>query len=423
MAPHSHEQARREARANGNINDDNDHRKHFDGAEVEGEFVAFVADGKPHFPSLRVDPGEEESVRRAAAAVVAAAAASSPAAPTRGWKREQRPETVCPRQLAVATVAGGITNRLFRVSGFRGGGGISVGEEEVGDSVLVRVFGAEGMIDRDEETSVFARLARAGLAPPYHGRFANGRVEGWCDGYRPLTTEELSRPRIARGIAAAMAELHQFRPGHPQEPTLWKQLYDWWKQASTATFRTDAETMQCEALKIADLRNELDWLKSDVLPADAAVAFCHNDVLAANVLYDDGTGRIRLIDFEYGGTNYAAFDVANHFNEYAGGPPDHAVPDYSLLPDDGQQREFVRAYLETAAANGGRAAPSDDDAEAFAEQVRGFMMANHLYWALWGVNQAAGEGCGDYDYLLYVENRIKQYRICKERWREKHEGA
>ena len=66
---------------------------------------------------------------------------------------------------------------------------------------------------------------------------------------------------------------------------------------------------------------------------------------------NDSTNKktIQLIDFEYGGINYRAFDIANHFNEYAGGPPDDAVPDYTRLPTPGQQEDFVRRYLETAA--------------------------------------------------------------------------
>ena len=27
---------------------------------------------------------------------------------------------------------------------------------------------------------------------------------------------------------------------------------------------------------------------------------------------------VGIIDFEYGGPNYLAYDIANHFNEYAG---------------------------------------------------------------------------------------------------------
>lgn len=29
-------------------------------------------------------------------------------------------------------------------------------------------------------------------------------------------------------------------------------------------------------------------------------------------------GSVKFIDYEYGDFNYQAFDIANHFNEYAG---------------------------------------------------------------------------------------------------------
>jgi hypothetical protein len=45
------------------------------------------------------------------------------------------------------------------------------------DSILLRVFGGHGMIDRDVENSTYAALDHAGLAPKYYGRFANGRIE------------------------------------------------------------------------------------------------------------------------------------------------------------------------------------------------------------------------------------------------------
>jgi hypothetical protein len=34
------------------------------------------------------------------------------------------------------------------------------------------------------------------------------------------------------------------------------------------------------------------------------IVFCHNDLLAANILEDPATGELKLIDFEYGGANY-----------------------------------------------------------------------------------------------------------------------
>jgi thiamine kinase-like enzyme len=58
------------------------------------------------------------------------------------------------------------------------------------------------------------------------------------------------------------------------------------------------------------------------------------------------TDDIRLIDLEYGAINYAAFDIANHFMEYAGGTDegksDSGIPDYNRLPNNAQQIAFCK---------------------------------------------------------------------------------
>jgi ethanolamine kinase len=136
-----------------------------------------------------------------------------------------------------------------------------------------------------------------------------------------------------------------------------------------------------------------------------------------------------LIDFEYGGINYRAFDIANHFNEYAGGPPDCAIPKYKEhFPNLSQQRHFIECYLQAAArvrqnrnrnlqhdkCNGSAhnhsteaaaaaaiAAPTEvtehdeqdetaikqEDVDALMVEVELFLLVNHLYWGLWAVNQ------------------------------------
>lgn len=327
--------------------------------------------------------------------------------------------------LSVERVMGGRTNILYRVSGL---GSAAFGV----DVVLLRVFGAEGMIDRDEENSVFAALSVSGLAPPYYGRFANGRVEGWMDGMRPLETAELSVGAISRGIAESLATLHAGfdLPANLRmtEPSLWTQLNDWLDRAEKATFQNEKEASTATSLQLKEkIRPELAWLKKRVTAVissdDDAIVFCHNDLLAANILYDDTAGSIQLIDFEYGGVNFRAFDIANHFNEYAGGPPDISSPNYALLPNDAQQRDFIRTYLQSAAVRAARRKNGDsrpcdvnvteEKVDGMMEEVEIFLLANHFYWGLWGVNQAATVGCAGYDYLLYASNRIQHYWITK----------
>lgn len=37
--------------------------------------------------------------------------------------------------------------------------------------------------------------------------------------------------------------------------------------------------------------------------------FCHNDLLLANILYDEDLNSINFIDLEYAAPNYQAYDI------------------------------------------------------------------------------------------------------------------
>ena len=66
------------------------------------------------------------------------------------------------------------------------------------------------------------------------------------------------------------------------------------------------------------MKKELEWLKEKCEELKNPVVFCHNDLLLANILYDERNHSIRFIDLEYAGPNYQAYDIANHFCEFAG---------------------------------------------------------------------------------------------------------
>lgn len=59
--------------------------------------------------------------------------------------------------------------------------------------------------------------------------------------------------------------------------------------------------------------------------------------------------HIRLIDYEYAGVNPVAYDLANHWCEYAADYHTDTphVLDYSKFPDKEHQAGFVHAYIET----------------------------------------------------------------------------
>jgi len=59
-------------------------------------------------------------------------------------------------------------------------------------------------------------------------------------------------------------------------------------------------------------------LKTELSSAGSPIVFCHNDLLLANVIYNAEKNTVTFIDYEYSNYNYQAFDIGNHFAEFAG---------------------------------------------------------------------------------------------------------
>jgi len=377
----------------------------------ESETNAIIYD-KPYCPKIHVDTGDISSVVSTALSLLFHEDDNDDEGGSTPLKLKLQ------HRLEVKVVTGGITNALFCISGFA--------PDREYDALLVRVFGAEGMIDRDVETSTFACLSESGIAPKYMGRFGNGRVEGWLDGYCPLSLSNFQDEGTAEKIAVQMANLHfgfcvpsELHMWHnEEEPGLWVQIFSWIEKArKTTSYKTEGDDERAsKLLDLPGVATELDWLKNEVIPKDSKVAFCHNDALAGNIMKHTDTGVIQLIDFEYGGANYIAFDIANHFNEYAGGTSteENGVPDYTLLPSLERQMAFITAYVGASRLAKGEDDVTEKSSEEeeitnLLKEVQGFVLVNHLYWGLWAVNQASAEGTKEFDYMNYATNRFKQY--------------
>jgi len=390
---------------------------------------ATLVDDRPYFPQLSVTPNDSSNgsaeghhnsnLAHSSSSIIATALAII-------FYQSEPPNNLA-QNLKIKTVTGGITNALYCISGFK--------PIQPYDSVLIRVFGAEGMINRDVETSTFAHLASSGIAPHYFGRFANGRIEGFLEYCSPLVVMDLQKRTNMEAIARQMAHLHQGFQVPPElqeyhnhsKPGLWTQLHDWMNQASKIDQKLgykskgDAERA-ARLLNLKFVEQQLKWVEEEVIPKDSRVAFCHNDLLPANIMKHNETGIIQLIDFEYGGINFVGFDIANHFNEFAGGPEKKSGdPDYSLFPDESEQKLFITSYVrESRLLAGNRSDNGDNDTDTdtdsqdqevakFSKEIHAFVLANHLYWGLWAVNQAATEGTEEFDYLAYAWHRFNRY--------------
>jgi thiamine kinase-like enzyme len=378
-------------------------------------------------------------------------------------------------QVSTQKLTLGITNQLFVVSVTAA---VSSGAEGSGNEAeprlllrfLLRVFGAEGIIDRSVENDLFMVLAAAHIGPGYLGRFANGRCEQWLEGWKNLEVPDLPDPSICACVALKLAEVHAFRVPPPAsrhfDPTrsgLWQQLMLFVDVLEKTPVADEAVAARMKAFStrffpdgdggFSGLKRDAEQLQASA-PAGARVCFCHNDMLAFNIMRRqpvveheaaaaaaaaaaDGKQEgaavapvdpadILLIDFEYGCYNYRGFDIANYFCEWAGGNQD-GKPVYANFPSDAQQHAFCTTYLQALAKLGGGgggggdgggdvpaaaaaavAAVDGDELAQLIAEVTFFVPVVHLYWTAWALNQARDEGCEGFDYILFGTNRYQE---------------
>lgn len=69
---------------------------------------------------------------------------------------------------------------------------------------------------------------------------------------------------------------------------------------------------------IDEIRAEFNRLYAVVSKIKNPVLFAHNDLLLGNILYDASAEKVTFIDYEYADYNFQAFDIGNHFTEFAG---------------------------------------------------------------------------------------------------------
>ena len=195
------------------------------------------------------------------------------------------------RPLEVAELAGGLTNRNFKVTTPDGAfvvrrsgqvpGGLAINREhEYRNSVIAAASGVGA--------PVFSYL-------PEESTLVIGYLEG-----RTLTDQDFSRPDVIDRVAASCRRLHR-----------------------GARFVNDFDMFEIQRGYLATVLERgyrlphgyLDF-ESDVARIRAALSIrpepavaCNNDLLAGNFIDDDD--QIWLIDYEYSGNNDACFELGN----------------------------------------------------------------------------------------------------------------
>ncbi|KAJ9548583.1 hypothetical protein OSB04_021126 [Centaurea solstitialis] len=280
-------------------------------------------------------------------------------------------------------------------------------KEENGDMVhmTVRLYGpnTEYVINRERELQAIHYLSAAGFGAKLLGVFGNGMVQSFIHA-RTLEPLDLRKPKLAAEIAKQLSRFHQVEIPGSKEPQLWNDIFKFFERASNLTFDDHEKQKKYNTISFEEVHTELIKLKELTGSLDAPVVFAHNDLLSGNLMLNDDEEKLYIIDFEYGSYSYRGFDIGNHFNEYAG-----YDCDYTLYPNQDEQYHFFRHYLQPESPD----KVSEKDLNALYVETSCYMLASHLYWALWALIQAKMSPI-DFDYLGYFFLRYNEYKRQRE---------
>ncbi|KAI4352770.1 hypothetical protein L6164_006991 [Bauhinia variegata] len=300
--------------------------------------------------------------------------------------------------LQVIPLSGAMTNEVFQINW----------PTKYGDSprkVLIRLYGegVEIFFNREEEIRTFECMSKHGQGPRLLGRFSTGRVEEFIHA-RTLRAADLRDPEISASIAAKMREFHNLHMPGEKKAQLWQRMRNWLIQAKSLCSPKDIKTFDLD-----NLDEEITMLEKKLSEECQEIGFCHNDLQYGNIMMDEETGSITLIDYEYSSYNPVAYDLANHFCEmvanYHTDTPH--VLDYSKYPGLEERQQFVYAYLSSEGKK-----PSNAEVEQLMNDAEKYTLANHLFWGLWGLISSYVNKI-DFDYKEYASQRFQQYQLRK----------
>ncbi|KAL6428427.1 hypothetical protein ACFW04_008599 [Cataglyphis niger] len=279
------------------------------------------------------------------------------------------------------------------------------------DMVLIRIYGnnSDLLIDRKNELNNIRILNKAGYTHCIYATFNNGFAYQFLEG-ETLTVETIRDPRVYPLIARRMAEMHCLKPENGPEP---KRAFIWEKtkkfmQIMPKRFSDPLKQAKFEMLisPYMVLEEEYHLLENTLSKINSPVVYAHNDLLLGNVLYNKEQENVVFIDYEYTAFNYQAFDIANHFAEFAG----IDEPDYSLYPDKNFQKAWLKEYLQRYNATNN---VSEKEINKLYWQVTKFAPLPHFFWGCWSLIQSEHSHI-DFDFLEYAAIRFNEYFKLKE---------
>ncbi|KAF2151227.1 putative choline/ethanolamine kinase [Myriangium duriaei CBS 260.36] len=335
----------------------------------------------------------------------------------------------------------GITNTLLKAQKRRPG----YSQEQVDhEAVLLRAYGqgTDVLIDRESESGeirAHSLLASQGLAPPLFARFANGLLYKFVPG-NVCSPQDIPRPQIYRAVAEKLGQWHATLSiavlsdladlkdadadlsGHVTSnctksdmpiPNMWSITHSWIKALPA---ESDKQREQ-----VRTIQSEFDFLKAKLArlpgPFGKDFVFAHCDLLLGNVIIEpsvvnghSSNSKVHFIDYEYSTPAPAAFDIANHFAEWAG-----MNCDYNAIPTTSTRRDFVESYVKSYFKHSDRPSESlspEVAVDQLCSLVDLYRGVPGFYWGVWALIQAQISHI-DFDYASYAEERFGEYYAWK----------
>jgi thiamine kinase-like enzyme len=295
--------------------------------------------------------------------------------------------------------------------------------------VLFRVYGKEvsKLYDPQNEFQTYTTLAKYGIAPQCYGTGHGWRIEEWHQAI-PVLNKIMTNPSILAQVAAQLGRFHKLNEKQRDfprdisdcEPNVERRLREWSATAKELRFSGD-NARRFKNLEVDDMTIQAEWLRKFLISENSNVkgngldkVMSHGDVQENNILQTQY--GLRLIDFEYSGMCYQAFDIANYFVECTIDYLHKQFPYYSVdptkYPTEYDQRLFCAIYLSEYLE--WRVLPDSPEVDDLLRSVEKFTLASHLIWALWSIVRCPGGGtfC-EFDFLLYGQTRWEMFKKAK----------
>ncbi|GKT96382.1 choline kinase [Colletotrichum tofieldiae] len=329
--------------------------------------------------------------------------------------------------------------------------------------LLLRIYGLEHLIDRENELSVLRRLARKKIGPRLLGCFTNGRFEEYFNSIT-LTPSDLREPETSKQIAKRMRELHVGIDVLDREkdegPAVLKNWDSWLRNVEkkitaldegvrrgNSVFRGPGYVCGVEWHQFKELYDKYRDLVFSAYKGHQGIrerlVFAHNDTQYGNILRmrpDDEKSpllqpanehkQLVVIDFEYAAANVPGLEFANHFTEWAYDYHHETLPfrcNTVRYPTIQEQRRFLKAYVEHRPHSSSsivefmldarvppnhwkeeeRRAEEATEAEVkeLYEETRLWRGINSAQWVAWGIIQAKVPG---FESQEEIEQQEKQ---------------